>query len=526
MARVQQRARSPPPTPHTSEDHRKLLGIWDTAGTVQYRRIRIISALDVEALYPLIAAYVAEPNLAHSVEEIALATDIWSWEMWNWKCDCSESDTGFNSSPGAESYSRAIDEDGHAAMASYARGLGLSPEDTEGMVSRLNWKRDCLRGLDTHGGRLRQVLNKEWAVAATVLLFSLCPNVKTIFAGEADTGATSQFLARFLLRSNYGMLPREALQTLESVKVAPGSHYHERCEYESTACYFSTIEPLDYVRAFHHLLQIKTLEMEGVSEYQNDFLLFPPGTSSFRSVRIQNSYLSYNLLGVIIRSSERLEEFEYSLGGLAYQDAGLVSACPKTLGKSLLQHKNWLQVLDLDIDADMPAKWEDEDERVDDDDHPDDEYFAIDLAKSSGPLHHQDLEDGREFGYTIGSLSEFTALRRLSIGFTTLTGMATDRWVHGQSEERFRLPFRLVDALPPNLEYLCFYGYRPNHHVRKIEDIVEEFLEDVKVRFPRLEVVGLDEQVLGPGSKYGYELVVGEDEFWQRPKYDWEWATV
>lgn len=194
MAPVQQRARSPPPTPHTPEDHRKLLGIWDTAGKVRYRRIRIISALDVEALYPLIAAYVAEPKLAHSVDEIALATDIWSWEMWNWKCDCSGSgsDTGFGSNSEAESYSRAIDDDAHAAMVYYARGLGLSPEDTETIVSRLNWKRDCLRGLDPHGGRLRQVWNRWWATAATVLLFSLCPNIKSIFAGEADTGPTSK----------------------------------------------------------------------------------------------------------------------------------------------------------------------------------------------------------------------------------------------------------------------------------------------------------------------------------------------
>ena len=167
-----------------------------------------------------------------------------------------------------------------------------------------------------------------------------------------------------------------------------------------------------------------------------------------------------------------------------------------------------------------------------------DEWFHLDKASSNGgPLLAEKLPNTRPYGLTMGSLHDFNALRRLSIGMKYLLG-ATG----GHSREPpFHLatepPFRLVDALPPNLEYLCLRGYYKGEN-QDIDMHVNELLDKQPVQFPHLkEIKGIDVPVPGLEAvygEYGPKRTPPEDEkfddedgrHWIRPEQELDWVEA
>lgn len=84
--------------------------------------------------------------------------------------------------------------------------------------------------------------------------------------------------------------------------------------------------------------------------------------------------------------------------------------------------------------------------------------------------------------------------------------------------------YRLIDALPPNLESLRLYGYKKGDHAI-IDSHVNELLEKKAELFPILlgEIEGIDEYLPGvPGTYEGDSP--SEDELWQRPTDNLDWA--
>lgn len=118
---------------------------------------------------------------------------------------------------------------------------------------------------------------------------------------------------------------------------------------------------------------------------------------------------------------------------------------------------------------------------------------------------------------TIGSLHDFNALTHLSVGISALLG---------PSYEVQEPPFRLIDALPPNLEYLCLYGYVKGEN-KKLGSHVEEFIQHKESRFPQLvEVQGVDKIVVGVANFYaGYDRL-DEEDLWKRPEKECKWIEV
>lgn len=84
--------------------------------------------------------------------------------------------------------------------------------------------------------------------------------------------------------------------------------------------------------------------------------------------------------------------------------------------------------------------------------------------------------------------------------------------------------YRLIDALPPNLEFLRLYGYKKGE-VDVIDGYVNELLEKKADRFPKLrEIEGVDEFLPGVPGTYGEE--VEDDDIWVRSTENLNWVET
>ncbi|KAF9768201.1 hypothetical protein IL306_014533 [Fusarium sp. DS 682] len=242
--------------------------------------------------------------------------------------------------------------------------------------------------------------------------------------------------------------------------------------------------------------------MEGVAEHEIGALV-SPGTSSIKNIQLTHTEVPGSTLCIIIRAPKVLETLKISVGGLWQKNPWLESVKHKELGKSLLQHRNTLKILELDMsEFDYTEDNNREDNRKQDLEQSSDEYFQLDRKSSNLPFWLKDIFDDRAYILTIGSLRDFKAITHLSIGIRALLGP-----LHEFQEP----PCGLVDALPPNLEYLRLYGYVQG--VNKQVDGHIEVLKQKELQLPHLtEIHGVNETVLGVADIYaGYELKSEED---------------
>ena len=225
-----------------------------------------------------------------------------------------------------------------------------------------------------------------------------------------------------------------------------------------------------------------------------------------------------------MRIPTSLEELSLSFGYLWCNDTATANFDPALLAKSLRQHKDTLRVLDVDLGcAEVVGPYTGPDETLDEEPKDCDRYYyQLDLAASKDTLRGRDLEDDHATN-TMGSLRDYTALTRLSISIEALLGTT---YMFDRLEEEPE--FRLVDALPPNLEYLCLYSYQEGK-VPEVDDHVAELMRDMSERFPRLrEVLGVDVMVPGvyPRQKDpDFAFRVCEEDLCERPEEvepDWE----
>lgn len=484
-------------------DPQQLRSIAAWNSSVFYSRIRITTRNDIESLYPIIAAYVDQPSLTDSVTELVLDSDRWPSSRTPYLI-MSDINKELKEPP------LPVREDAHAVIESYIRGLGLDDKATATMLDAFEWKKQHLQGNNPEVPRGFNDQNGEFGLAASAVLISLCKNISTLYVGELGWRSSLQ---DYLLKSNYSLLPRQGLQRLEKVEIIAGNglRYDTR--------YYTRVELLDCFRYFHRLPAIYSFVMEGVCEYQANRNLFVPHTSNnIKRIHIGHAEMSSERLGMIIRIPKSLEELTVSLGGLWNTDGGLPMMFLKTVGKCLLEQKETLRVLDLDIDiavkyCDPDYKKEDviDEERYQ---RQKDEYYYLDEAVNNRPLWSNQLPNTREYGYTLGSLHDFKAMTHLSIGMKALLG----RNVMLEYAPPFHLieqpPFRLIDALPPNLEYLCLYGYTKGAK-EEIDSHVEEFMEKKAERLPLLKQVrGIDETVVDLASTFSIDGP--EEDLWKR----------
>ncbi|OBS25407.1 hypothetical protein FPOA_05940 [Fusarium poae] len=471
-----------------------------------YKTIKVTQRSDIERLYPLLLSYITEPNKANSLREVIVDTYAWPnfYSYFHDEGDDPEPRQDSGEDLNETRPNRQIDQDAHLALERHVTSLGLGDQLTEDIVVALTWKKRQWSGEVPVTARDFDDNERAFATAALIIIFSLCERISVLRIAEFPT-----LLREYLLKNNYGQLKRVALQQLKTVEFVK--------EYPLDNRVYEIVEFFEYLRHFGKLPAIENLTMEGVMESEvND--LVSPGTSNIKNIHLSHCDISGSTLSKMIRSSKILEELRVSFGGLWHLDIGAWNIRPQTVGKSLLQHRDSLKVLDLDIaDFDYTEVESWENSRFEELVQGGEEYFELDRKSSTLPFWQEDIPDDRPYSLTIGSLHDFKTMTHLSIGLNAL---------FGPSYRRKEPPFRLIDALPPNLEYLCLYGYAKGES-EEVDSHVNELIQHKGNRLLRLvNIQGVDETVLGVSDLYADDNSQMEDNLWQWPDIKLEWVEA
>ncbi|KAJ4257381.1 hypothetical protein NW762_008500 [Fusarium torreyae] len=471
----------------------------------KYKTIKVTNEDDIERLYPLLLSYIAEPAKANSLREVII--DTYAWPSF-YSCFYDE-DGPILLRKGGEVLerkraNRQVDHDTHSSLEEHVLDLGLGDYLTDQLIEALVWKKRHWMGHVSDNARDFDDHERKFAAAAVVILLSLCNSLSTIHIADFPT-----LVGEYLLRNNYDQVKIPGLQQLKTVEFIKTIPLDDR-NYEN-------VDFLEYFRYFGRLPAMESLMMEGVTEYEIEGLV-SPGTSNIKNIHLSHVDISGSTLGMVIRAPKALEEFKIVIGGLWQMEPGRFNIRPQTLGKSLLQHKHTLRVLELDIsdfDYSEVNSWEDD--ALKELEQRGKKYYQLDKASSSLTFWLKDVPDDRAYGSTIGSLYDFTALTHLSISLSALLG---------PSSEIQKPPFRLLDALPPNLKYLCLFGYVKGKN-KEVDDHIEELVQHKRDRFPSLvEIQGVDETVMGVSDTYAGDDQKDERDLWKWPERNWEWIET
>ncbi|KAL6916070.1 hypothetical protein FSST1_007565 [Fusarium sambucinum] len=479
---------------------------FTTSPPPAYKTIKVTKRSDIEKLYPLLLLYITEPNKAALLREVIV--DTYAWPNF-YSCF---HDGGDDPEPRQDSGeglnkthpNRQIDQDPHSALESHVTFLGLGDQLTEKIVGALAWKRKHWSGEVPDTARDFDDNERAFATAALIIIFSLCEQISVLRIDDFPT-----LLKEYLLKNNYGQLKRFALQQLKTVEFVK--------EYPLDNRVYEVVEFFEFLRNFGKLPAMENLTMEGVMEIEVNNLV-SPATSNIKNIHLSHCDISGSTLSKMIRSSKTLEELRVSFGGLWHMDIGAWNIRPQTVGKSMLQHRDSLKVLDLDIaDFDYTEVESWENSGFEELAQSGDEYFELDRKSSTLPFWQEDIPDDRPYSLTIGSLHDFNAMTHLSIGLNAL---------FGPSYRRKEPPFRLIDALPPSLEYFCLYGYVKGE-CEEIDSHINELIQHKEKRLPRLlNIRGVDETVLGVSDLYANDNSQIEDNLWQWPEIELKWVEA
>ncbi|RGP76305.1 hypothetical protein FLONG3_5351 [Fusarium longipes] len=484
---------------------------YSSASTaVDYSRIRIYDFNDIDRLYTLLTSYALNPSRADTVSEIVIDADLWA-NRSSWHHETEE----------MKSFKGNVK--GHTALLDYVQNLAFDEDTTAKIIRSIDLKKKYMNGFwsPKDGSWPRE--NVQFAAVAITILLSLCHNVSTLYLAEH---LSTKILVEFLLKNNYNQLQKPVLQKLKHVRFMTSSFSDPRV--------YGTLEILEYMQWIHRLPSLESVTMEGLQEYQAERTLFVPRTGNMKKMEISHCDISGPFLAGILSIPKTLQHLKLSLGGLWSTDGGLPLVRPFHVGLALAAYKDTLQVLDVDLDYVV----QNADDRYWDCNEEDDgdgwmaetqkndygrDRLALDKATSMEPEpEERDVEE--EYGRTIGSFHGFTRLTHLSVSIITLLGS----W--GNYERPFHLvqspPFRLVDALPTSLEYLCIYGYVRGDNL-DVDGHIDELLAEKEKKLPKLKIIeGIDKHIPSLKDIFGDLDEPAEDDVYVRKEIDMEWKEV
>ncbi|KAF5634987.1 uncharacterized protein FTJAE_6514 [Fusarium tjaetaba] len=447
-----------------------------------YSRIQISSKEDTKRLYCLLQSYIEDPSRAKAVTEVVIDATPWTYAS-------TSKIPEYDELPASMGYEELGDPP-EIRLRRYAHSLQLGDETSAKVDKILSWK--CRE----YEFKLQK--ESEFAIAMIILLFSLCENISTLYLTEN----LQQPVVDYMLKANYAQMKNPPLLKLKAVRFFAGAQSDER--------FYTACDILRSIQLIHRLPALESVAMDGMSDNQTDRQFFVPGTGNMKRLEITRCDISPSFLTVMISIPKELEEFKVSIGGLWTLDGADTSSEPFYIARALSAHRNSLRVLDLDIDVgagvnavdrDVGRNYEEEDDGTDWEikdqlDLYGRDRLALDKKISTG----NKMDSGKEYTPTIGSLRDCPRLTHLSIGIAPLLGEYLGGYdQYGFKEPPYRLekpaPFRLVDMLPPSLEYLCLYGYTRGENP-DVDEHIDEFLAKRDDKLPNLKVVrGIDERV-------------------------------
>ncbi|KAH7159644.1 hypothetical protein B0J13DRAFT_539327 [Dactylonectria estremocensis] len=504
----------------SDEDSGRLAKKPRTVHPLTYKSVRIITQGDIDSLYPLIVAYIETPSLADSITDFAIDMDTWP---------CNIVGSGFGDS-NPEVSPHPVEDQLHAAVESYVRDMGLGDGALQIMLPALEWKKRQLRDgvQESRGERARH--EKDFATSASAILLALCKNITTLYLGSL--GWIESPFQLYMLLSGMNRIPQPGLRNVtrvEAIAGATGSNSEREHAWVS------------FQKHFNYICRLPALEsvvLDGFADKScvNPHTL-PQSASSIKKISIHHADMSSRVIGKLLAVPKHLEELSLSLSKLRLFFGGPSQIFPRTVGEYLSRHRETLRVLDLDMDISNCGchgyDSESDSDREEGSRHRPNPVSSLvrgleqqPKPRAPSPSGSSDeawllspslpVEVNLEHGNIVGSFGDYKSMTHLSIGIKTLLGPTQD----GKLAEH--PPCRLIDALPPSLEYLRLYGYERGENA-DIDEHVNEFMEKREERLPLLkEVKGVDGRVEPESSMYKGQ----DDSTWQRPKRDFGWVKA
>ncbi|KAF5567258.1 hypothetical protein FNAPI_722 [Fusarium napiforme] len=481
-----------------------------------YSRIQISSKEDTKRLYCLLQSCIEDPSRAKAVTEVVIDATPWIYAS-------TSRVPRYDELPTSMGYEK-LGGPPEIRLRRYARRLELSDATTDQVDKILGWK--------SREYEFKLQKESEFSIAMIILLFSLCENISTLYLAED----LQQPVVDYMLKANYAQMKSPPLQKLKSVRFFAGAQSDER--------FYTACDILRSIQLIHRLPALGSVAMDGMSDYQADHQFFVPGTGNMKRLEITHCDISPSFLSVIISIPKALEEFKLSIGGLWTLDGADTSNEPFYIAKALSAHRDSLRVLDLDVDVgagvnavdwDVDRNYEEEGDGTDWEIKDQLDLYGRDrLALDKNISTGRTMDSGKEYTPTIGSLRDFPHLTHLSIGIMPLLGEYLGGYdQYGFKEPPYRLeksaPLRLVDMLPPSLEYLCLYGYTRGENP-DVDEHIDELLAKRDEKLPNLKTVeGIDERVRDIKDILRDMVVaeVDEDELYVRGEgFESGWKTV
>ncbi|KAM0281706.1 hypothetical protein ACHAO9_010546 [Fusarium lateritium] len=489
--------------------------------TTDYSRISISSKDDIEKLYLLLKTYAQHPFRAKTVSEVIIDAKNWSPRWTNCRPRKHKADD--------VPLEHRIRDEAHFALQEYIHGLALPKDTIADFVAAVDQKRREVMGWSVCDGDSK-CGSLSFETVGIALLLSFCENISTLYLAE---GLLKSDAVEYMLKTNYGEIKNPGLQKLKHVYFMTSS---DTMSDLVDSLEYGKLEILRYMQLVHRFPALESVAMDALQEYHRpDYRFFVPHSGNMKKLEITHCDIPSESLARMISIPKFLEEFKLSVGGLRTTDEVSPLVQSSQIGKALAVHRDTLRVVDVDIDvaldrtADYPIS-EDNDEDEDEDEEEracrtargrnggsyGRERLAADKAISVHPKVTGEV--AKEHGDAIGSFNDFPRLTHLSISIMALFGAGGN----DQSEP----PFKLVECLPPSLEYFCLYGY-----VRGVnpddDEHIDEFLAKKREKLPKLKVVqGIEELVPGLKDVYGNSGSLQEEEVYAREEVERVWKEV
>lgn len=247
-------------------------------------------------------------------------------------------------------------------------------------------------------------------------------------------------LPDFLRRNNCGTLSQTYLSRLQICVLSPDSD--RLCDDRV----YQELDILRVLRLFHRLPSIRTISAGAIS--YGDVPRFGTDLQSLSSeisaIHMRHVCLSSVVIAAMIRMPKALKEFLCTTGCRESLGGGHYVVFPEVVGRSLWCQRRSLTTLDLDLDQYLTYLAPGDGEQS-----VSGGAFRTEIAQ----LKIAEIDTGRDYNSTTGSLHDFERLSHLSIGIELLSGPKSYREIAVEPA-----PFRLVDALPPSLGHLTIRG--------------------------------------------------------------------
>lgn len=338
--------------------------------------------------------------------------------------------------------------------------------------------------LSNNVDRHRESLGTFITQALTAILIVVSPNVVSMAlthpSGLSRNHTIDFPLAQLLHRANASPENIPYLCHLRSVYVI-----NKNDSTWSDGRFYLPLDLSGCLRLFDNFLSIESVRVDIMEKDPNEELEFKEKYSNISKISIHHSSVGSLYLANLIWSCKTLRDFQYSIGGRASNDGGSPIFNPKAFIKVLCAHKETLEILDVDAESQIHIfDIVDEEER----DHELNEYgspFESGISDEACTFYKSIWTHG-------GSLKEFVALKRLSLGINFLLYFAAG--VSGEPYKK-REKLNLVDCLPNGLEYLYVRGYQKGENEEHDEqmDALMTFYKSGSSQLQELK--GIDELI-------------------------------